>query len=533
MTYLLKPNQWLNMTPEQLKKLIKRRHPEYKEALPHWTFLDACYKGGREWFSKNIFRYLKEGDKEFKDRVERAYRFNHSREVVDLVDKYLFKVEIDRNEIDAPDELVMFWDKSTKSGLNADQFARQVSRKSSIFGSVWVVVDSSKSGTLDGSLMSIAESKKDQGRIYAYTVNPDRVLDFAYDDNGDLLWVLIYEQHRDDSDPFESTGEYIDRYRLWTKQDWSLFTAKKNGSDTLVTEVENGVHDLGVVPVFRVDNQITDEKWKAPSLIGDIAYLDKAVANYLSNLDAIIQDQTFSQLAMPAQGLMPGEDGYDKLIEMGTKRIFLYDGERGGEPSYISPDPKQANVILDVVSKIINEIYHTVGMAGERTKQDNAVGIDNSSGVAKAFDFERVNALLISKAASLEHAEKKLATLVGLWAGIKNIDADDMVVYSRSFDVRGLYDEFTIATQLALIEAPDSIRREQMDHLVDKLFPMLSETTKKEIESELVGWPPKVEMILPTNSLLNSPETKKSDDSTADSGKKKGATNSGSVNLKS
>jgi hypothetical protein len=51
-----------------------------------------------------------------------------------------------------------------------------------------------------------------------------------------------------------------------------------------------------------------------------------------------------------------------------------------------------------MVNKIIGEIYHSVGMAGERTKQDNAMGIDNSSGVAKAYDFERMNAMLATKA---------------------------------------------------------------------------------------------------------------------------------------
>lgn len=520
------------MTDDNLNRLVKRRHPEYKEGLPQWTFLDACYRGGREWFAKNIFRYLKEGDKEFKDRLERAYRFNHSREVVDLVDKYLFKVDIERNEDDAPDALIAFWDNATKSGLNVDQFAKQISRKSSIFGSVWVVVDSSKKGSEDGGAMSIAEAKKDKGRIFAYTVNPDRVLDFAYDDNGDLSWVLVYEQDRDDSDPYTSTGLYIDRYRLWTKQDWTLYTTTVAGKNTAVTEVASNVHGLGMVPMFRVDNQITDEKWKAPSLIGDIAYLDKAVANYLSNLDAIIQDQTFSQLAMPAQGLMPGEDGYDKLLEMGTKRIFLFDGEGGAQPFYLSPDPKQAAVILDVVSKIINEIYHTVGMAGERTKQDNAVGIDNSSGVAKAFDFERVNALLVSKAASLEQAEIKLASLVALWAGVKDMNADEMIAYSRSFDVRNLFDEFAIATQLALIEAPNTIRREQMESVVDKLFPMLDDSTKGGIEAELADWLT-VDQVLPINSLLNNPVPKSTDTKPVISGEKKGAVDSNSVNSKS
>jgi len=471
-------------------------------------FLYACYKGGREWFAKNIHRYMKEGDIEFKDRTARAYRFNHTKEVVDLVDKYLFKSEIDRNESDAPDSVVAFWKNSTKSGLSISQFSKQMSRKSSIYGSLWVVVDSSIRAVDQNT--SVRDVKQAKGKVYAYTVNPDRALDFAVDDDGELIWLLIYEQTRDSKDPFTSTGDVIDRYRLWTKTEWLLLGVKKNegenDSNGTVVVVDRGSHNLGEVPAFRVDCAISDEQWKAPSLIGDIAYLDKAVANYLSNLDAIIQDQTFSQLAMPAQGLMPGESGYEKMLDMGTKRIFLYDGERGGEPKYLAPDPKQASVILGVISKIINEIYHTVGMAGERTKQDNSQGIDNSSGKAKAMDFERVNSLLVSKANSLEKAERKMARLVALWHG-ETLPEDEIVKYSKSFDTRGLSDEFQIATQLALVEAPDAIRREQMTTVTEKLFPVIRKEIKAEIEAELINWPPKVGQVLPQKSLVDSKTT--------------------------
>ncbi len=96
----------------KLKKFLERRHPEYAEMLPHWEFLEDCYEGGREWFEKNIFRYIKEGESEYSDRLQRAYRFNHTREVVDLVNKYLFKMEISRSQ-DAPESVKRFWKEAT------------------------------------------------------------------------------------------------------------------------------------------------------------------------------------------------------------------------------------------------------------------------------------------------------------------------------------------------------------------------------------------------------------------------------------
>ncbi len=479
----------------ELGKLIKRRHPEYNDLVAHWQFMEDCYKGGREWFKLNIFRYIKEGEGEFKDRLERAYRFNHSKEVVDLVGKYIFKPKINRNDNIAPKEIISFWKKSNRSGSEPIQkFIRKLERASSIYGRVWVVVD---------NLIDESGSTRE----YAYIVTPQHVLDLSYDDNDQLNWILISETYRDDDDPFDSTGNVSCRYRLWTKTQWFLIEEVKTASDVTLPNmvvvsgsnknidnstraqiVDYGDHDLGVVPVFPHDSNESDGVYSSPSLIGDIAYLDRACANYLSNLDAIIQDQSFSQLAMPAQGLMPGDDGYSKIEEMGTKRIFTYDGEGGSQPFYLSPDPKQAEIIITVIGKIINEIYHTVGMAGERTKQDNSIGIDNSSGVAKAYDFERVNALLSTKAAALRRAEIKMCELVLMWKGIDNYDADklgDMIIYPETFDVRGIADEFSIASNLALIDAPLEMRKEQLRILVDKLYPTIKKDSKSKILKEI------------------------------------------------
>lgn len=475
----------------KLKKFLERRHPEYVETLPHWEFLEDCYEGGRGWFEKNIFRYIKEGDKEYTDRVARAYRFNHTREVVDLVDKYLFKMEISRAE-DAPDCVRSFWSEATLNRLSIKDYSKLISNRASTYGRVWIVVDTTK--TDDG-----AASKKDEKdgkvRTYSYIVTPEHALDMSYDDEGELNWILIHEQVRDDDDPLESDGKMIDRYRLWERERWTLFTAKAQGRNVTVEIDGPYSHGLGFVPVFAANNTISDEPYESPSLIDDVAYLDRAVANYLSNLDAIIQDQTFSQLVMPAQGMVPGEISYDKLVEIGTKRIFTYDGEGGSKPEYISPDVKQAEIILVVISKIINEIYHTVGLAGERTKEDNSQGIDNSSGVAKAYDFERVNSLLAAKADSLEDIENKLCKFVAAWNGIKV--SEDFVSYPDNFDVRGLHDEFGIATQLSRIAAPESVRRQQMESLIDKLFPKLVKDIRDKMIAELKTWPPKPEVIDP------------------------------------
>lgn len=478
------------MTDEQkrMKALIDRRHPEYEENAAHWEFMDETYDGGREWFKDNVFKYIKEGEGEYADRLKRCYRFNHTREVVDLVNKYLFKQHVVRNTTDAPASVSKFWTRATKNGLGIRDFSRQASKKASVYGRIGIVVDN----TAKTPVVSKADEKAADFHTYAYIVGPRQLLDYSFDESGILRWVLIQESMRDDADPFSSSGVETPRFRLWTTTGWELFEEKMVGRKKVVSKVSEGAHDLGEVPVILFDNMIGDEEYVAPSLIDDIAYLDRAVANYLSNLDAIIQDQTFSQLAMPAQNVLPGEDAYSKMLEMGTKRVFLYDGEGGAAPMFLSPDPKQAQMILAVINKIINEIYHTVGLAGERTKQDNAAGIDNSSGVAKAYDFERVNALLASKADSLEVLENKIAHLVAKWNGEDGQIEGNLVSYPDDFDTRGLYDEFDISARLMLLAAPNSVRQHQMEILIDKLFPMLAKDLKEKMLADVKEWPPEL-----------------------------------------
>lgn len=475
---------------DKLAELIARRHPAYEEHLEHWNFLEETYEGGREWFKKNIFRYLREGDGEYADRVKRAYRFNHTKQVVDLVDKYLFKMPVVRNTEDAPESVQKFWESATLSGLNIDTFARRISNATSRFGRVWVVVDSNY--TPDKEVVTLADRNRIGGAPYAYIVRPQDMLDMSYDETGELNWCLIREIGRDDADPMESSGAPVIKYRLWTREKWYVLQEKMVRNKPRVEIVDQGEHDLGLVPVVQCDHQYSEEPYESSGLIDDIAYLDRANANYLSNLDAIIQDQTFSQLTMPAQGIMPGQDGHDALIEMGTKRIFTYNGEAGQKPEYISPDPRQASMILSAIGKIINEIYHSVGLSAERTKEDNGGGIDNASGVAKAYDFERTNALLQAKARALQIAESRIARLVAMWEGDaapEDVPAN-LVSYPDKFDTRSLYDEFEIAARLSLLAAPDEVRRMQMGQVIDKLFPGASKEDRAKLEAALKDWPP-------------------------------------------
>lgn len=502
---------------QKLLALVKRRHPMYVAMKPQWDFMESTYAGGRAWFSTNIFRYHKEGDQEYRERIERAYRFNHTREVVDLVNKYLYRAKPARKP-DVPETLQAFWSNVDGKGTDIDDWARQVSLKASILGCPWVVVDNGLTDVPENASKAEIETLRAERRRaglradpYAYLVRPQQVLDMAYGDDGQLLWILIEEMQRDDADPFDSSGRLKPRWRLWTRTHAYLVEAQ--GTRRTLAEnrlmISARAHQLGVVPVLRADNLPSDDPWHSMALINDIAYLDRATANYLSALDVIIMDQTFSQLAIPAQGLMPGEDAYKKVVEMGSNRVFVYDGEHGAAPHFLSPDPRQAQLIIGAIQQVINEIYHSVGLAGERTKQDNAKGIDNSSGVAKAKDFERVNALLVSKAGAMQSLENRVADLVLRWSGEDPDSGKDYVRYGETFEVRGLLDELDLCQRLAASQMPGILRAEHAKGMVSKLFPAMSEANQRRIEKALDTWATEIEERASTVPAVPNSEAKR------------------------
>lgn len=75
------------------------------------------------------------------------------------------------------------------------------------------------------------------------------------------------------------------------------------------------------------------------------------------------------------------------------------------------------------------------------------------------------------------------------------VDLDEehsLIAYPESFDIRGLTDEFAVAEKLGLLEAPDSVRRYQMEMLIEKIFPNISAAMQKEFEKDLLNFPPKM-----------------------------------------
>jgi hypothetical protein len=508
--------------------VTERRHPRFNLMEKHWRFLLESYEGGPEYLYKgiqglqnrkpgqhlslvdlnrvNLFQYFKEGNDEFRGRMMRARRVNYCKKIANQLRAFVARKPPVRRVESAPSNLQRFWKNADGRGRDIDRTMGLALQWSEVFGIVWACVDKSR------EVFETAASERDEGMPYVKFYFPFDVLDAGFDDLGRLKWILVREVRRADPDP-ELPSPLIDHYIAWDRRRYRAWVKNRDQRTEVndrapMLQVEEGIHNLGFVPFIPIRFAESDDHFVSPGLLDDIAYLDRAVFNHSSQLDTIIYDQTFSQLVMPTDGLVlnepermeTGEGSVTvvtadrertrrRILETGTKRVFLFNGQASHAPQYISPDATQADVVRQTIKDETDEIYRTANLLGD-------VGRDvrTQTGVSKAYDFDRLNKVLAFAAQELQIAEFLIAEMVLRWLKPFKIDdvtspvtlPPDLVSYPENFDIMGLLETLDIAFRSDEygLDSPtaDRLMHEQV---IRKLLPHATTEDMKKIMKDL------------------------------------------------
>jgi hypothetical protein len=452
--------------------VIGRRHPLYDRMIPKWKFwLDSYELTLEEYSSLYLYKNEKEGKEEFNERRSRSYHENHTKRVVDLVNSYLYKEKPTRRYDNK--HIEGFVNNVDGTGTDIDQFLKTCSIYSSLLGRVYIVVDQRQNSTPTGTYLDTLESQ-----VYSYMVLPQDVPDIAFDDQGRVKWAVVREWYRDDDDPFVSSGDMKERFRLWMPGKWFLF-------DDGGTVVEQGTTGFDTVPIVCLNNERSQNKYLGLPLVQDIAYLDRSIYNNWSKLDVIVNDQTFSQLIMPIESSILGSSIQDEklreqYLQFSTKRVILYSSQAASKPEFISPDATQAQFILDMLKTQTRQLYASLGLEDDGSASGGST--DSSSGQSKAHDFEKVNNMLASKADNIEQADKEIVELFKAW---KDIASDYYVSYPDNFDTKSLQQEVLLAQELSLLDISDSFIREVNKRVVIKALPEMPTDLRDKIFKEI------------------------------------------------
>lgn len=456
----------------KVEALLTRTHPTYAESTLEWNFWEQSYRGGPKYIKANMFQYYKEGDQEFKDRCKRAYRENHSKSIVDKTVSYVYKDGPTRRT--DSELLKKFFKNVDGKGKSMDQFMKMVATWAAVFGRIYIVMDKAempeekRTGTALDNLGQIP---------YLYILFPQEVPDIAFNKDGSVKWALVKEEVRDDDDPFSSSGDLVDQYRLWEAGKWTLYS--DDG-----TEKDSGSTGQNAVPIIAVDSEESLSAYNGGSLLTDIAPIDRAIMNNWSRLDTIVNDQTFSQLIFPIEGaamtdMLDNEEMRDQYFTLATNRVLLYSAAAGHQvkPEFISPDASQAEFILSMISRQIKHLYSHIGLGastGEEVKPE--------SGISKAYDLDELSKLLAAMADNLEEAEDRIVDLFSLWTNQK-VEAE--INYPDDFDVRTLSEEIAQAQDLATLRISETFMKEIEKRIAQKALPKAFTETQEKIEKEI------------------------------------------------
>ncbi len=462
------------MAEEKELKMCDRTHPLYSKYIGEWEFFAEAAQGGHEYYKNedNLFTHRLEGQAgDFQDRLDRVYYLNYSNLVCAIYADYIFKEIVRRpphNEIDE-------WRTNVDGrGTDIDTFMNNVSYLSSVYGQVHVFVDSPSNSGVE---IPLHQYKADKERYapYAVIVKPEDLRDWSVDEFGNYNWVLIRTAGYADDDPQETRDDNT-TYRLITKEYWEVY-------DNKGVRLDGGDNNLGAVYMVTCYNSDTNMDVIGDSLIKDIARINRIIYNWCSNIDEMIERQTFSQLVMPEDpqaALNEDNEGGDPLRAIGTAQIFTFPTTAGHPPAFISPDRQQMDVIWKMIQQHIDKIYELAGLG---TVGSQSKFLSQRSGISQAYQFLSINSSLARKAKKLEKCERSIESLVLAWLGSE--PTEEPIEYPTSFDTMTMTEIMDSTFGIVAQNFSTTLNIELLKALAKKAVPVLPDEKLQEIYNEI------------------------------------------------
>lgn len=425
----------LSTTPDPVKQEIIRlrsMNSLYETYGPEWAFFLSAYEGGREFaqHEKNLFRYPREHEDDWRDRLRRAHYHNYCERLVDFFTDFIYCETIDRGGGTDNTFFTTFILNVNRKGEGIDEFMRQVSDDMQIFGMSYVLVDAPKKPA------DVVVSKADESKLnlnpYWVLIRPLEVLDWVTDDFDKFLYVKRCQNMVLMSG---KTRQIVERYTEWTPDEINV-------TDIDVTEAKRPTiikhpvikNSLGEIPieVIRYKRSKRD-RFMGSSFLRDLAYNNREVLNLTSLEQEFLYKQCFNVLAMERDGTQELQDQQDG--EWGVSNVIYYPKD-GKAPVYIRPDSKPAEHIAKARQDCVNEMY-------KRAAQDMVNELFNggkSSGFSKSMSFSTTVPYISSRADALEKAERSLfmRTLKYL-----NKKWDGKIKYKDRYEITNLTDAIT------------------------------------------------------------------------------------------
>lgn len=425
---------------------IEYQHPDYENNVDRWEFYLRSYMGGADYSEgQYLTGYLNEDSKAYDRRRQLTPIDNHCRNVVHIYSSFLWRVSPTRNfqAMEGSPDLEAFLADADLDGQNFNSFMRQAQVWSSVYGHVWVMVDKpqSNAGTR-------AEELEQGLRPYVTLITPENVYDWRWERQPSGRYELTYLKVRESVDRVDGTTT-VTYFREWYKEQIKL-TRYDGSTGEVIEQIDN---PIGVIPAVYLPANRSIVRGIGISDISDVAYMQKAIYQELSEIEQLIRISNHPTLVKT----------YDTDASAGAGAIINIadDLDAGLRPYQMQPSGANLDAIRASISDKIDAINRMTHMGAVRGAKELT-----QSGVAMQTEFQMLNAKLSEKADILELAEEQLWSFYCNWQDHNTHEVE--ISYPDSFDLRDYAQELQFLQQVqASGVRSDTLRREVDKQIAD------------------------------------------------------------------
>ena len=392
------------------KEYLETTHEDYKSQIHTWEYFIRSYYGGREYKEGYyLTKYVVERDEDFFKRTEQSSLDNHCRNVVQVYSSFIWRVPPTRDygAIQNDPSLEFFLKDADLDGRSFDSVMKDVQMFASVYGNCWVMIDKPPTNT-----NTRADELQQEIRPYASIITPENVFnwDFIRLPNGkyELSRLLIREE----------TGKEYTVFKEWTLEE--VTTIKLYEQDTAGTVIDQYPNPIGKIPAVCVYNQRSPKRNIGISDLTDIADLQRAIYNELSEVEQLIRISNHPSLVKTPN--VEASAGAGAIIEIPE------DQDPNLKPYMLQPSGGNLQAIMGSIQEKVNAIDRIAHMGTVRATKTTI-----ASGIALQTEFQLLNAKLSEKADLLQNAEENIWRCWAMW---QNKAFDGEIVYPESFNLR-------------------------------------------------------------------------------------------------
>ena len=392
------------------KEYLEKTHIDYQSQVATWEYFIRSYYGGREYKEGYyLIKYIVERDQDYFKRTEQSALDNHCRNVVQVYSSFIWRVAPTRDygSIANDPSLEAFIKDADLDGRSFDSVMKDVQMFASVYGNCWVLIDKPPTNT-----KTRADELQQEIRPYASIITPENIYnwDFIRLPNGkyELARLLIRE---------ESDKEYT-VYREWTLDD--VTTIRLGKTDTEGTIIDQYPNPINKIPAVCVYNQRSAKRNIGISDLTDIADLQRAIYNELSEVEQLIRVSNHPSLVKTPN--VEASAGAGAIIEIPE------DLDASLKPYMLQPSGGNLQAIMGSIQEKVNAIDRIAHMGTVRATKSSI-----ASGIALQTEFQLLNAKLSEKADLLENAEENIWRCWAMW---QNKVFDGEIIYPESFNLR-------------------------------------------------------------------------------------------------